>query len=127
MIAQYIRIDDDAWDLVVYYDVTKDDFVRIVDSLEEIGCSKNDIEIAIDTLKNKNTGLTYSDTERRISVMCISEATSPDQFISTAIHEADHVQAHICQYYNVELDSERAAYLIGYIVRRMYKILKIYV
>lgn len=78
MIAQYIRIDDDAWDLVVYYDVTKDDFVRIVDSLEEIGCSKNDIEIAIDTLKNKNTGLTYSDTERRISVMCISEATSPD-------------------------------------------------
>lgn len=127
MIAQYIRIDDDAWDLVVYYDVTKDDFVRIVDALEEIECSKDDIEKALDTLSNKNTGLTYSDTERRISIVCISEATSPDQFISTAIHEADHVQAHICQHYNVKLDSEKAAYLIGYIVRRMYKILRIYV
>lgn len=78
MIAQYIRIDDDAWDLVVYYDVTKDDFVRIVDALEEIECSKDDIEKALDTLNNKNTGLTYSDTERRISIVCISEATSPD-------------------------------------------------
>lgn len=36
------------------------------------------------------------------------------------VHEAKHVQSHICKYYHVEEDSEQAAYLIGYIVQKMH-------
>jgi len=36
--------------------------------------------------------------------------------MNTIVHEAKHVQSHICEYYNVPEDSEEAAYLIGYIV-----------
>ena len=43
------------------------------------------------------------------------------QFVNTAIHEAKHVQSHICSYYGIPEDGEEAAYLIGYLVQRMYK------
>ena len=44
--------------------------------------------------------------------------------MNTAIHEAKHVQSHICEYYNIEEDTETAAYLIGHLVHRMYKMLE---
>jgi hypothetical protein len=56
-----------------------------------------------------------------MSIICIGEASDVSQFVNTAIHEAKHVQSHICSYYRISEDSEDAAYLIGYIVQRMYK------
>jgi hypothetical protein len=44
--------------------------------------------------------------------------------MNTIVHEAKHVQSHICRYYNVEEDSEEAAYLIGYIVQNMHKVFR---
>lgn len=58
-----------------------------------------------------------------MSIACIGKATSVDQFVSTTIHEAKHVQSHICAYYEVEENTEDAAYLIGYIVKQMYRML----
>lgn len=58
-----------------------------------------------------------------MSIVCIGKATNTSQFVSTAIHEAKHVQSHICAYYEVEEDTEDAAYLIGYIVKQMYRML----
>ena len=43
--------------------------------------------------------------------------------MNTAIHEAKHVQSHICEYYGIDEDTETAAYLIGHLVQRMYKML----
>lgn len=40
------------------------------------------------------------------------------------MHEAKHVQSHICKYYDVPEDSENAAYLIGYLVQRMHRVFK---
>jgi hypothetical protein len=56
-----------------------------------------------------------------MSIICIGSTTDASQFVNTAIHEAKHVQSHICSYYQIEEDSEDAAYLIGYLVQRMYK------
>lgn len=42
----------------------------------------------------------------------------------TKVHEAKHVQSHICEYYNVPEDGEQAAYLIGYIVQKMHRVFK---
>lgn len=56
-----------------------------------------------------------------MSVVCISRATNIEQFVNTAIHEAKHVQSHICSYYKIDEDSETAAYLMGYLVQRMYR------
>ena len=123
MIAQYIQLGDGDWNVLVYYNVSKEDFVEIADSLAQIGCSEKEMRKAFKVLRRKNTGLTFSNTNYKMSIICISEATDISQFVNTAIHEAKHVQSHICEYYNIEEDTETAAYLIGHLVQRMYKML----
>lgn len=56
-----------------------------------------------------------------MSIICIGRSTNVSQMVNTIIHEAKHVQSHICSYYKIPEDGETAAYLIGYLVQRMYK------
>jgi hypothetical protein len=67
-----------------------------------------------------NTGFTQTDFSKKQSIVGISNVTNKSQLINTIVHEAKHVQSHICRYYNIDEDSEQAAYLIGYIVQKMY-------
>ena len=59
-----------------------------------------------------------------MSVVCIGKATNIGQFVNTTIHEAKHVQSHICEYYGIKENTETAAYLIGHLVYKMYKMLE---
>lgn len=71
-----------------------------------------------------NAGFTQTDFTKRRSIVGIGKATSKEQFFNTIVHEAKHVQSHICKYYKVDEDSEDAAYLIGYIIQKMYSTFK---
>lgn len=124
MIAQYIRIGKDKWNLLVYYNASLEYEDELIDSLEQLKCPEEDIDEALEILRFKNTGFTYTNTDYKMSIVCIGKATNTSQFVSTAIHEAKHVQSHICAYYEVEEDTEDAAYLIGYIVKQMYRMLQ---
>lgn len=75
-------------------------------------------------LGDTDVGFTQTDFNKRRSIVGISKTTSKEQLINTIVHEAKHVQSHICRYYNVSEDSEAAAYLIGYITQQMYKAFK---
>lgn len=121
MIAQYIKLSKIGWNVLVYYGVSKYDFLEVEDALRQLDCSVKDIKKAFNVLRYKNTGFTFSNTEYKMSIVCIGLTTNSSQFVNTAIHEAKHVQSHICSFYNIEEYSEKAAYLIGYIVQRMYK------
>lgn len=124
MIAQYIQLGDRDWNVLVYYNVQPEDFVEVADSLIQLDCPNDDLKKALKTLRKKNTGFTFSNEDYKMSIVCIGEATSVGQFVNTAIHEAKHVQSHICSYYNIEEKSEKAAYLIGHLVHRMYTMLE---
>lgn len=121
MIAQYIQLGKKDWNVLIYYGVSKEDFVEIEDSLIQVDCPKEDIKKAFKVLKRKNTGFTFSNTDYKMSVVCIGQSTDISQMVNTAIHEAKHVQSHMCSYYEIPEDSETAAYIIGYLVQRMYK------
>lgn len=121
MIAQYIQLGKKGWNVLVYYGVGEEDFVEVGESLRQLGCSKKDTKKSLDILRKQNTGLTFTNSEYKMSIICIGLASDISQFVNTAIHEAKHVQSHVCSYYNIDEDSEEAAYLIGYIVQRMYK------
>lgn len=69
-------------------------------------------------------GYTKTDYARRTSIVCIFRHPDQDQVFNTIMHEAKHVQSHICKYYNVEEDGEQAAYLIGYITMKMFQCFK---
>lgn len=120
MISQYIKVDG-YWNILVYYNANYKDLPEIEDALVQLDCPDEDIDKAMRVLyKTHNTGFTYSNSEYRMSVVCISQTTSAKQFVNTAVHEAKHVQSHICSYYDIDEDSEKAAYLIGYIASQMY-------
>lgn len=87
-------------------------------------CPIKEINKSMNVLFKYNTGMAYTNSNNKTSIILISKSTSNDQFINTIIHEAKHIQTHICNYYNINEDSETAAYLIGYIVQQMYKIFK---
>lgn len=75
-------------------------------------------------LGDENTGFTYTDYAKRRSIVGISPTTNQEQFLNTIVHEAKHVQSHVCRYYNVHEDSEEAAYLIGFIVQQMHRVFR---
>ena len=78
-------------------------------------------------LGQDNAGFTHTDFSKKLSVVGIGMTTSKKQFINTISHEAKHIQSHICQYYQVSEDSEDAAYLLGYIMMKMYEVFKYYI
>lgn len=75
-------------------------------------------------LGKKDVGFTYTNSNKRVSIVGISPTSSQEQLLNTIVHEAKHVQSHICNYYNVPEDGEQAAYLIGYIVQNMHKVFR---
>ena len=122
MIKQYIGLGDKDWGILVYYNVDKDGLDDVIYALQELDCPESDINEATHILLTKyNTGLTFSNDKYRMSVVCIGRADSREEFFNTLVHEAKHVQSHICSYYNIEEDGEQAAYLIGHIVQQMYR------
>lgn len=74
--------------------------------------------------KDKDVGFTHTDFSKKRSIVGIGKTSSKEQFFNTVVHEAKHVQSHICKYYNIKESSEDAAYLIGYIIQRMYETFK---
>lgn len=124
MIRQYISLKKWDWGVIVYYGAGRKDFAELADSLHQLGCSKKDIKKALIVLKEKNAGFTFSNSEYKMSIVCIGEATNVGQFVDTVAHEAKHVQSHICQFYRVDETTETAAYLMGHLVRKMYKMLE---
>lgn len=71
-----------------------------------------------------NSGFTHTDFDKKRSIVGIGKTDSKEQFMNTIVHEAKHVQSNICEYYEVPEDGEQAAYLIGYLVMRMYRCFK---
>lgn len=120
MIAQYIKLGE-GWNVLVYYGVYEEDFLEVEDALKQLGCSRWDVHKSLKVLTKENTGFTFSNSEYKMSIICIGPSSDVSQFVNTAIHEAKHVQSHVCAYYQIPEDSEDAAYLIGYLVQRMYK------
>ena len=96
MITQYIELGDREWGVLVYYNVGEEDLVEVIDSLKSLDCTKADIHAAVTTLRKKNTGFTYTNTDYKMSLVCVGKASNVGQFVNTVVHEAKHVQSHVC-------------------------------
>ena len=109
------------WSIVLFVDVDYDNFDIIESALTNILAPISVIDEMYNKISYKyDSGVTFSNPDYRTSIVCINKATSREELINTISHEADHIQDTICKYYDVPLDSEQAAYLIGYLVGKMY-------
>ena len=118
---KYVIDVDGYWSVVLFVDVDYDKYDIIESALTDILAPISIIDEIYDKISYKpNSGVTFTNSDYRRSVVCINKGTTKEQVLNTISHEADHVQSAICDYYNVQLDSEDAAYLIGYLVGKMY-------
>lgn len=111
------------WAFIFAYDIEERDLGEVGDWLEALGARPRDTYRAQNVLMDVNTGFTFSNKNLRMSVMCIGHASSDAQWWDTVVHEIDHVKNAIIHYYDVGHDSEEAAYLQGYIMRKITTVL----
>lgn len=114
---------DGYWGVVLCYEYSLYDADEMAGIMDSFGMDDVHIREAMNTLFSTNTGMCVSRSDIRMSAVFISEASSPEQWADTLVHEIDHVQDMILSYYGVPQGTEEAAWLQGYIMREVVKAL----
>ena len=113
------------WKITVLYETTCNNIDYIIETLNDINCPKYYINRALDNLEEckLNSGLTYSNSKLKSSVIIITKTSSFAQLINTISHEYFHLICHISQSLNIK-DEEELANLNGNLNMRSYKIVE---
>lgn len=124
MTTKYLDIKG-KWGVVACYDLKPLDEFEMRQLMMALGMHGQQLDEAIETLLyQKNSGMCITSMRQRMSLVFIGEATSEDQWWDTLAHEIlDHVKAAICEYYDVPFVSEDAAWLTGYLMRKVVQII----
>ena len=121
MIEQGFYIGKRDWWVMVYYDVrTSDDLRKVEGALMASGCPNDMLESAVENLKGWNRGYTFSNFDKRTSVIVIGKATDASQMFDSIVHEMKHLAEHIGEYYGLDSREELSAYLQGEVGRKMW-------
>ena len=110
------------WKVIVYYNIDYNFFDLVEADLDNISSPVKE-RIKVFTLLNqhKAKGVTISSLKYNTSIVLISRHHSIEDFISTIVHEAEHIKQAMLDKYNVEDKDEPPAYTIGYLVMKMFK------
>lgn len=122
MIVQKFNLSIIPWQVTVFYHSSRRHLGFILHSLIEAGCTGDILDDIVEFLHEevKNTGCTWSNEKRRMSVVVISETTDAAQFNDTYDHEKGHLAMHICQANDIHPFSEEYQYVTGEIGRLMF-------
>ena len=124
MIKQLFRIDKYDWKVIVLYEISYRDADYVIDMLKQMDAPDYILRSAYKNVNEgqPNTGFIYSDYDKQRSIIVVSKTTSNRELIDTIVHEANHLQSHIATVFNLDEKGEEVCYLIGDIVKRMYKV-----
>lgn len=124
MMVQDFVLERYDWHVRVYYAVTTYWSGRILRDLRRIGCRGRNLERAERNLdaSRMDTGLTYSHFGQGETVMVLSMASSPAEFLNSWLHEMRHLTRHIEQANGIDPYGEEAAYLAGSVGQKMFPV-----
>jgi hypothetical protein len=124
LIRQEIYIGKYDWHVTVLYNANLD-LAAVAEELWRLGCTSDIALRAIgETITKRNNGFCYTSDRLKSTLICIAETDSDEELINTIVHEAKHLQSHICDYYGIAENGEEAAYLIGDSVEKLYNTFK---
>ena len=127
MTRQIIDVDG-YWKVIVYYNVDYNFFSYIVSTLKRINASEEIIyKIYSMMSESKAKAVTYSNLEKHISIVLFNIHDSIEDYISSVVHEAEHVKQAMLMAYKVEDKGEPPAYTIGYLVKEMWEVFGNYI
>lgn len=126
MIRQHFTLPKYSWRVYAYYVMTEPDAEEILDALVYIGCGGEDLQRAYTNLTSGNldTGLTYSNSDTRETVMVIARTSSAKEFQKSYKHETGHLQTHIAQTFGIDPYGEEIQYIGDDIVEATWEIAK---
>lgn len=115
----YLKFPNNEWGVVAVFDFDTDlEHDVMVEQMRSFGMPLRNAEKALRILSNRNTGMSVSNENLKMSAIYISDATSPAQFWDSVAHELAHTAVHIIDTYDVPYWSEDAAYLAGFLMRQ---------
>lgn len=126
MIRQRFTLPKYDWRVYAYYVVTKPNADEILDALVGIGCHGEHLEGAYHNLTSGklDTGLTYSNSDTRETVMVFAKTSSAKEFMQSYKHETGHLQSHIAQTFGLNPHGEEIQYIGDDIVEETWDVAK---
>ena len=113
------------WEVIVYYDLNFDLFNSVEEELLDIDFPLTKIdEIYYWLWSGYAKAITCSNIEYHKSIILLPPHTSPQDYLDSIVHEAEHVKQAMLEAYKIEDRGEPPAYTIGYLINRMYPIFK---
>lgn len=98
------------WEVEVYIVLNNCLINKIINSIKE--CPQSEIQQAFLNLTTRvNSG--FIKTFNRRSVIVINKPTNLQEFVNVYNHEKNHLEMHICDEFNIDPYSEKAAELSG--------------
>lgn len=127
MIKQTIDING-YWKIIVYYNVNYNLFYIIKRELRYVGTPVERVHsIYNNMLKERAKAVTVSSINNNTSIVLFNKHKRMDDYISSIVHEAEHIKESMLYKYNVNNYGEPPAYTIGYIVKCMFNVFINYV
>ena len=124
MIRQEFKVKH-YWQVVVFYNLDFNLFQYVEDELLDIGFPLTKIDKIYYWLwSGYAKAVTCSNIEYHKSIILLFPHTSPQDYLDSIVHEAEHVKQAMLEAYMVEDRGEPPAYTIGYLINRMYPIFK---
>jgi len=123
MIVQDIYLEDYDWSIRVYYAVDQYFISNILIDLIDMDCDKEAFFRikGLMEMHKKNIGFTYSNIEKRCSLILIGITDNAGEFQSTFDHEKGHVVMHISKALGIDPFSEEYQYLAGEVGKQMFE------
>lgn len=124
MIKQVFDVDG-FWKVIVYWDIDFNFFDDVELELRMIGFLDENIKRVRKALESKEAkAVTCS--HQHTSIVIFNKHSILSDYVSSIVHEAEHVKQSILKAYRVEDIGEAPAYTIGYIVKNMWKVFRMF-
>lgn len=124
MIRQHFYVEH-YWEVIVFYNLDFDLFEYVEEELLGIGFPIREIdELHYYLWSGYAKAVTCSNVEYHKSIILLSPHTSPQDYLDSIVHEAEHVKQAMLEVYQVEDRGEPPAYTIGYLISRMYPVFR---
>ena len=124
MIRQHFYVEY-YWEVIVFYNLDFDLFEYVEEELLGIGFHIREIdELHYYLWSGLAKAVTCSNIEYHKSIILLPPHTSPQDYLDSIVHEAEHVKQAILETYQVEDRGEPPAYTIGYLISRMYSVFR---
>ena len=116
---------DGYWDVIVYWNVDYNFFDDVELELKLIDFPQEAIDEVRETmLSGEAKAVTCSVNHQHTSVVIFNYHSSKADYISSIVHEAEHIKQAMLRAYDIEDRGEAPAYTIGYIVKKMYEVFR---